>query len=79
MPWIKSNINKYKKFDIKIIMKKLYSLGCRNILVEGGNDLTEYFLKKKLFNCFYLFKSPRGTCTQWSATATEIDNMEIIE
>ncbi|MBD1153544.1 riboflavin biosynthesis protein RibD, partial [Pelagibacterales bacterium SAG-MED24] len=28
--------------------------------VEGGNDLTEYFLKKKLFNCFYLFKSPKN-------------------
>ena len=57
---IKSNVNKYKKFDIKIIMKKLYKLGCRNILVEGGNDLTEYFLKKKLFNSFYLFKSPKN-------------------
>ena len=56
---IKSNINKDKKFDIKMIMKKLYNLGCRNILVEGGNDLTNYLLKKKLFNQFYLFKSPK--------------------
>ena len=40
-------------------MKKLYTLGCRNILVEGGNDLTGYLLKKKLFNKFYLFKSPK--------------------
>ena len=40
-------------------MKKLYKLGCRNILIEGGNDLTVYLLKKKLFNQFYLFKSSK--------------------
>jgi diaminohydroxyphosphoribosylaminopyrimidine deaminase / 5-amino-6-(5-phosphoribosylamino)uracil reductase len=56
---IKSQITKDKKFDIKIIMKKLYNLGSRNILVEGGNDLTNYFLKKKIFNQFYLFKSSK--------------------
>jgi diaminohydroxyphosphoribosylaminopyrimidine deaminase / 5-amino-6-(5-phosphoribosylamino)uracil reductase len=56
---IKSKINKYKKFDIKTIVKKLYNLGCRNILIEGGNDLTKSFLSKKLFNQFYLFKSPK--------------------
>ena len=54
---IKSNINKDKKFNINTIMKKLYNLGCRNILIEGGDELTSYLLKKKLFNKFYLFKS----------------------
>ena len=39
-------------------MKKLYNLGCRNILVEGGNDLTKDFLSRKIFNQFYLFKTP---------------------
>ena len=56
---IKSDIKKDKRFDIKIIMKKLYNLGCRNILIEGGNDLTRYFLRKRLFNQFYLFKSSK--------------------
>ena len=56
---IKSKINKNKKFDIKMIMRKLYNLGCRNILIEGGNSLTNHFLKKKLFNQFFLFKSPK--------------------
>ena len=56
---IKSKINRWKKFDIPIIIKKLYSLGCRSILVEGGNDLTKDFLKKKIFNRFYLFKSSK--------------------
>ena len=40
-------------------MKKLYNLGCRKILVEGGNDLTNHLLKKKLFNEFFLFRSPK--------------------
>ena len=38
-------------------MKKVFSIGCRNLLVEGGKYLTESFLKNKLFNEFYLFKS----------------------
>jgi diaminohydroxyphosphoribosylaminopyrimidine deaminase/5-amino-6-(5-phosphoribosylamino)uracil reductase len=29
-------------------------------LIEGGNDLTNHLLKKKLFNQFYLFKSPKN-------------------
>jgi len=56
---IKSKTNNLKQFDIPILLKKLYSLGCRSILVEGGNDLTKGFLKKKIFNRFYLFKSPK--------------------
>ena len=56
---IKSKINNQKQFDLYIVLKKLYKLGCRNILVEGGNRLTNEFLKKKIFNKFYLFKSPQ--------------------
>ena len=56
---VKSNINNDKKFDIKIIMKKLYKLGCRNLLIEGGNDLTQNLLNKKIFNKFYLFKGQK--------------------
>ena len=56
---IKSSITNDKKFDFKFIMKKLYSSGCRKILIEGGNDLTNYLLKKKLFNEFYLFKGSK--------------------
>ncbi|MBD1157007.1 bifunctional diaminohydroxyphosphoribosylaminopyrimidine deaminase/5-amino-6-(5-phosphoribosylamino)uracil reductase RibD [Pelagibacterales bacterium SAG-MED20] len=54
---IRSNLTKKKYFDLKLVLKKLYKFGVRNILVEGGNDLTGSFLKKKLFNQFYLFKS----------------------
>ena len=40
-------------------MRKLYNLGCRNILIEGGNELTKSLLNKKTYNQFYLFKSPK--------------------
>ena len=56
---IKSNLLKNEDFDIITIFKKLYNLGCRNLLVEGGNDLSKSIIKKKLFNQFYLFKSPK--------------------
>jgi diaminohydroxyphosphoribosylaminopyrimidine deaminase/5-amino-6-(5-phosphoribosylamino)uracil reductase len=57
---IKSNLLKNGYFDIKLILKKLYSLGCRNLLIEGGNNLSKSIIKKKLFNQFYLFKSPNS-------------------
>ena len=57
---IKSNLIKDKYFDLKLILKKLYSFGCRNLLVEGGNDLSGSFLKNKLFNEFYLFRSSKN-------------------
>ena len=56
---IKSSLTKNKYFDLKKVLKKLYKHGIRNILVEGGNDLSGSFLKNKLFNKFYLFKSPK--------------------
>ena len=41
-------------------MKKLYDCGCRNLLVEGGNELTNSLIKDKIFNKFYLYKSPKN-------------------
>ena len=55
---IKSNLLKNGNFDIKLILRELYSLGCRNLLVEGGNNLSKSIIQKRLFNQFYLFKSP---------------------
>ena len=57
---IKSNLLKNGNFDIKLILKKIYILGCRNLLVEGGNNLSRSIIKNKLFNQFYLFKSPKN-------------------
>ncbi|MDC3039943.1 bifunctional diaminohydroxyphosphoribosylaminopyrimidine deaminase/5-amino-6-(5-phosphoribosylamino)uracil reductase RibD [Candidatus Pelagibacter sp.] len=55
---IKSKIDRNQKFNIKDVLKKLYNYGCRNLLVEGGNNLTNSLIKNKIFNKFYLFKSP---------------------
>ena len=57
---IKSNLIKKRFFDLKLVLKKLYKIGIRNVLVEGGNNLSGSFLKKKLFNEFYLFKSSKS-------------------
>ena len=57
---IKSKIDKNGKFDIKVILKKLYKLDCRNLLIEGGDILTNHLLKNKIFNKFYLYKSPKN-------------------
>ena len=56
---IKSNLTKKRYFDLKLVLNKLYKIGIRNILVEGGDDLSGSFLQKKLFNQFYLFKSAK--------------------
>ena len=56
----KSKVNNRNRFDIKVILKKLYFLGCRNLLIEGGDILTNSLLKDKIFNKFYLFKSTKN-------------------
>ena len=43
-----------------MILKKLYTYNCRNLLIEGGDILTSYLLKNKIFNKFYLYKSPKN-------------------
>ena len=54
---VKLNDKKNGWFDLKLVLKKIYQYGCRNLLVEGGKTLTNNFLKDKLFNQFFLFKS----------------------
>ena len=56
---IRAKLNNSKQLDLRPIMKKLYSLGFRNTLVEGGDLLTTNLLKNKIFNEFYLFKSQK--------------------
>ena len=42
-----------------IFLKKLYSLGIHQILVETGKKLTLEMLSSNLFNEFYLFKGSK--------------------
>jgi len=57
---IKSKVDKNNKFYIKLILKKLYNYGFRNLLIEGGDELTNSLIKKKIFNKFYLYKSSKN-------------------
>ena len=57
---IKLKLNKKKRFNLRIILKKLFIFGIRNLLVEGGDKLTQNMLKDRLINEFYLFKSPKN-------------------
>jgi len=57
---IRSKVNEQGKFDIKAILKKLYKYNCRNLIIEGGDSLTSHLLKNKIFNKFYLYKSPKN-------------------
>ncbi|MDA9697120.1 bifunctional diaminohydroxyphosphoribosylaminopyrimidine deaminase/5-amino-6-(5-phosphoribosylamino)uracil reductase RibD [Candidatus Pelagibacter sp.] len=57
---IKSKVDRHNRFEMREILKKLYNFGCRNLLIEGGNELTNNLLKNKIFNKFYLFKSPKN-------------------
>ena len=56
---IRAKLNNSKQLDLRTIMKKIYFLGFRNTLVEGGDLLTTSLLKNKIFNEFYLFKSQK--------------------
>ena len=58
---INLKLNKYGHFHLKTVLKKIFSIGCRNLLVEGGKNLTNNFLKYNLFNEFYLFKSKKNS------------------
>ncbi len=56
---IRINSSKKDFFDLKFILKKLYFLGCRSLLIEGGKLLTRNFVKEKFFNQFYLFQGSK--------------------
>ena len=50
-------------FNLRIVLKKLYILGTRNLLVEGGDKITKNLIKNRLIDKFYLFKSPKKILT----------------
>ena len=56
---IKSELNNKKLFNLRKILKKLYNLEIRNLLVEGGDKLTKNFITERLFDQFYMFKSTK--------------------
>ena len=60
---LKSKVDNNKLFDLRIILKRLYMLGTRNLLVEGGDMITKNLIKNRLIDKFYLFKSSKNMKT----------------
>ena len=57
---IKFKVDNKKLFNLKTILKKLFVLGVRNLLVEGGDKITKNLIQNRLIDKFYLFKSPKN-------------------
>ena len=60
---LKFKVDNNKLFNLRMILKKLYTLGTRNLLVEGGDGITKYLIKNRLIDKFYIFKSPKNMKT----------------
>ena len=56
---IYTDVEGHGYFDLSKILKRLYSLGIHQILVETGKKLTLEMLSNNLFNEFYLFKGSK--------------------
>ena len=56
----KMKLNNKGKFDLTIILRKLFRLGIRSLLIEGGDKITKNILSYKLADQFYLLKSPKN-------------------
>ncbi len=57
---IKSRLDNNQNINLRLVLRKLYTLGIQTLLVEGGNKLTNNFLKSRLFDQFYLFESTKN-------------------
>ena len=53
---IKSKLDN-NNIDLNYVINFAYNNGVGSLIVEGGNNLTQSFISKKLFNEFYLFQS----------------------
>ena len=73
---IRSKIDNKKMFNLKTVLKKLYTLGVRNLLVEGGDKITKNLIQNRLIDKFYLFKSPKNLLiSKEHMTFTSLDTL----
>ena len=56
---IKTKVNNNELFNLQMILRKLFKLGVRSLLVEGGDKITKNLIKNRLIDKFYLFESPK--------------------
>jgi len=57
---IKTKLDREGLLDLKIVLKKLFTLGTRSLLVEGGDKISKNLIKNRLIDKFYLFQSPKS-------------------
>ena len=55
-----TNLTQNNNLDLIHVLKKIKKLNVYYLLVEGGIELTNYFILKKLFNEFFLLKSGKN-------------------
>ena len=55
--FVYTNLTQNNNLDLIHVLKKIKKLNVYYLLVEGGIELTNYFIQKKLFNEFFLLKS----------------------
>jgi len=56
---IKSKLDNNNNIDLNYVINFAYKNDVGSIIVEGGKNLTQSFISKKLFNKFYLFQSDK--------------------
>ena len=56
---IKTKLNSDGLLDLKTVLKKLFILGTRCLLIEGGDKISKNLIKNRLIDRFYLFQSPK--------------------
>ena len=56
---IKTELNNKGLLDLKIVLRRLFALGTRTLLVEGGDKISKNLIKNRLIDTFYLFQSPK--------------------
>jgi len=56
----KMKLDNKENFDLSAVLKKLFRLGIRSLLIEGGDKITKNILSYKLADQFYLLKSPKN-------------------
>ena len=56
---IKTKLDTEKRLNLIFVLKKIFSIGVRHLLIEGGDKLTKSLLNLRLVDEFYLFKGSK--------------------
>ncbi len=71
---IHTNLIQNNNLDLMHVLKRIKKLNVYYLLVEGGIELTNYFMQKKLFNEFFLLKSENNVNNKKRFTKYKLKN-----